>query len=97
MSLDMVVTQGLFLIGEIQDKNVIKNPRVLTILEEGKKIQMTPLPGLPARAQFPDTALRYKIPMREDGIYNLYAQVTAPGVDPNVDPGRRGAPLQGVN
>jgi len=92
MALDMVVTQGLFLVGEIQNKNEVKNPRVLTILEEGKRIQLTPLPGLPSRVQFPETSLTYSIPLREKSIHDLYAQVTAPGVDPNT-----AVPMHGVN
>jgi hypothetical protein len=83
MKLSMIVTQGLFLVGERTGDRLLKNPRVMTLMDEGKKMQLTPLPGLPPQVTFPDSSMRYIVPEREKPMYELYAQVTSPKVDPN--------------
>ena len=63
-------------------------PRVLTVIpakEKGSQdqIHLQALPLVPPEFILSSYAGRYTLPKREQQIYDLYARVTAPEVDPN--------------
>jgi hypothetical protein len=86
--LTMVISAGLFLVGTIIGGNKLVKPRIFTLIENGNRIQMSPLPGTPAFARIDPGGIYYNIPPTElnKSIYDLYRRVTAPDVDPGVDP-----------
>lgn len=83
--LTMVITQGLFIVGNMGADGRLYKPRILSILDQGKKIQLSPLPGVPGYLYVGVGNPFYPIPTRDTALYDLYKQVTAPGVDPNID------------
>ena len=108
MKLTMLMVNGFFIVGEAQavpgaKTRMLSKPRVLAVISEkdtnGKllqKIQLSPLPGLPGSLSYIEPVVTYAIPEREKGLYDLYARVTAPGVDPNEGGDDRGdTPISG--
>lgn len=84
-TLTMVIINGLFIVGHMGADGRLRCPRVLSILEQGARIQLAPLPGIPGHMHVGVENPFYPIPLREKAIYDLYTQVTAKGVDPNID------------
>lgn len=82
--LAMVITSGLFIIGKLIGGNKLTKPRVFMIIEDGKKIQMSPLPGTPPFLRIGLDVSSYTMPMTElnKNITDLYSKVTDPTVDP---------------
>lgn len=76
----MVVVSGLFLVGKLIGGNKLTEPRVFQIIEQGKKIQMSPLPGNPPFVLVNNEGLRYTIPDTNinKNITELYYRVTHP-------------------
>lgn len=81
--LTLVITQGLFVMGKMTPDGRLEKPRILTFLENGKRVQLSPLPGIPKYLYIGVGNPFYSIPARDKSLYDLYRQVTAPGVDPN--------------
>lgn len=84
--LTVAVLPGMFLLGTIHPGELVErlhNPRILTLLQGGKQIQLAPLPGTPPCVELSNTVATYEMPLREKQIYDLYAQVTDRKVDPN--------------
>jgi len=79
----IMVTQGMFIVGTATGAGRLEKPRVLTILDKGKQMQLTPLPGIPGEIFAPRDTISYVIPAHDKGIKSLYERVTAKGVDPN--------------
>lgn len=85
IDLKVVTLPGLVLLGTVEEgqEGVLHNPRILTILDGGKRIQLSPLPGTPPFVRYTGEVLAYDMPKREGVVYKLYAQVTSAEVDPN--------------
>ena len=79
----VVVAQGLFIVGKTKGVGKLERPRLLTITDNGSKIHLTPLPGVPGIMSFSGDAFMYPLPSHDKNIKKLYEQVTAVGVDPN--------------
>jgi hypothetical protein len=79
----MVISGGLFLIGRLIGGNKLTKPRVFQVIENGKRIQMSPLPGTPPFMRIGLESGSYTMPEREKAIHDLYKQVTSPEVDPD--------------
>jgi hypothetical protein len=82
--LTMVISGGLFLIGRLVGGNKLVKPRVFQVIENGKRIQMSPLPGTPPFMRIGLETGSYAIPEREKEIHDLYERVANPNVDPGV-------------
>lgn len=76
----MCVVAGLFLVGKLVGGNKLVDPRVFTLIEDGKRMQLSPLPALPPFVIIARMSLFYPIP-ETDNIFKLYEQVTTP---PNI-------------
>ena len=83
MELLVVAVQGMFIVGGARGTGELEKPRILTITDNGSKIHLSPLPGVPGAISFPWDSLRYPVPSHDKNIKKLYEQVTAAGVDPN--------------
>ena len=83
-TLTMVIASGMVLIGRMIGGNKLLKPRTFEVIENGKRIQMSPLPGTPPFARIGMEVVSYAVPEREKTIIELYARVTGPGVDPGV-------------
>lgn len=84
-TLTMVISQGLFIMGEMQADGRLRRPRVVSFLDQGKRVQLSPLPGVPGYMYVGVGNPFYPVPAHDKSLYDLYAQVTAPNVDPNID------------
>jgi hypothetical protein len=73
----MCVVAGMFLVGKLVGGNKLMNPRVFTLIEEGKRMQLSPLPALPPFIIVARMGMSYPIP-EADNIYKLYVKVTTP-------------------
>ena len=81
----MVCSGGFFLIGKIRMDNggeepvpILIAPRVFTVIDGGKRIQLSPLPGMPTFIFVSDIAFSYPIPDTETNLLDLYEKVTKP-------------------
>ena len=80
----MVISNGMFVMGPKKAKAAaLLKPRLLTYENGGKQVRLSPLPGIPGEVTYGFDVLSYAVPTREKTLYTLYAQVTAPEVDPN--------------
>jgi hypothetical protein len=73
----MCVVAGLFLVGKLVGGNKLIDPRVFTLIEDGKRMQLSPLPALPPFVIVTRMGMCYPIP-EADNIYKLYEKVTTP-------------------
>ena len=76
----MVCTGGLFIIGKLNGSR-LSNPRVFQIIENGAKIQMSPLPGEPGFIILRDYGFSYEVALNtsnSSNILDLYYRVTHP-------------------
>ena len=87
----VVANVGFFLIGRLEGNKLIK-PRVMTMIpgkkdgteqEKRDQIHLQALPMVPKEFILSHYAGRYTLPLREKTIYDLYARVTSPEVDPD--------------
>lgn len=85
-SITMVCISGIFIIGNLISGNKLINPRHFAIIEEGKRIQMSSLPGNPSWINIGSNGFRYLIPDTEKNILDLYDRVTHPVPVPNPEP-----------
>jgi hypothetical protein len=76
----MVISNGLFLIGRLVGGNKLIDPRVFNIIDDGKRIQMSPLPGTPPFLTLGNDKMGYAIPetTENQNILDLYHKVTRP-------------------
>jgi hypothetical protein len=76
----MVISQGLFLVGRLVGGNKLIEPRVFSIIENGAKIQMSPLPGTPPFVIIGNDGIRYPVPDNagNKNLLDLYGRVTHP-------------------
>jgi hypothetical protein len=83
--LTMVVTAGLFIVGRLVGGNKLTKPRVFSVVENGQRIQMAPLPGTPAFMRI-GMDCNYPVPKTDlnKSMFDLYERVTNPSVDPGV-------------
>jgi hypothetical protein len=87
----MTLTGGLFILGKLISGNKLTDPRIFNIIEDGKRIMLSPLPGTPPFITIGIDGLRYSILLNDEnkGLLDLYDQVTHPQIAPNiVIPGR---------
>ena len=77
-TISMIITQGLFLIGNLVGGNKLLEPRVFTFIEEGAKIQLSPLPSLPPFVTFGNEVIKYSVPEKDRNLLSLYDRVTHP-------------------
>jgi hypothetical protein len=73
----MCVVTGLFLVGKLVGENKLIGPRVFTLIEDGKRMQLSPLPALPPFVIIARMGLSYPIP-ETDNLFKLYEKVTTP-------------------
>lgn len=77
----MVCVVGLFILGKLIGGNKLTEPRIFSIIENGQRIQMSPLPGTPPFIVLTGVdGFRYTMPETSDnkGILELYDRVTHP-------------------
>jgi hypothetical protein len=77
-AITMVCLAGLFVVGKLYGKTMLKDPRVFAIIENGARIQLSPLPGTPGMITIGDFALMYEIPKEDKNLQELYYRVTHP-------------------
>ena len=73
----MCAISGLFIIGRLSGSK-LSEPRIFSILENGQRIQMSPLPGTPSYVILKGDSFNYPIPLDEKIITDLYIRVTDP-------------------
>jgi len=71
------VTGGIFIVGRLFNRKLDK-PRVFSIIENGAKIQLAPLPGTPDFLILGTDGFHYPIHEREKNLIDLYEKVTHP-------------------
>ena len=81
----MCVVGGLFLVGKLIGGNKLVDPRVFTLIEDGKRMQLSPLPALPSFVIIARMGLSYLI-KEGDNLFRLYEQVTTPPTENVVVP-----------
>jgi hypothetical protein len=76
----MCITNGLFVIGKLIGGNKLTDPRIFMVIDDGKRVQMSPLPGTPPFIAINPEALRYPMPETPENknILDLYDRVTHP-------------------
>jgi len=74
----MVCVGGLFIMGKLYGKTMLKDPRVFAVIEDGRKIQLSPLPGTPGMITLSEFAFMYEIPEEDKNLQELYYRVTHP-------------------
>lgn len=77
----MVFVAGLFIVGKLVGGNKLTDPRIFGIIDNGQRIQMSPLPGTPPFIIFTEVdGFRYPMPdvPENKGILELYDKVTHP-------------------
>jgi len=79
--ISMVITNGMFIMGKLIGGNKLCLPRVFTFLEEGKRIQLSPLPAIPPFITIGNDAARYAVPETDRNLHELYQRVTNPAGD----------------
>ena len=77
-TITMVISQGLFLIGNLVGGNKLLEPRVFVLIEDGAKMQLSPLPSTPPFVTFGNEVIRYPVPERDKNLLSLYDRVTHP-------------------
>ena len=93
-SIYMIFRTGLFLVGKLVGGNKLVGPRVFSVIDNGARIQMTPLPGVPMFVLLGNDGFRYPVPKADKVMYDLYYKVThpeeftAPPIDLPPDEGR---------
>lgn len=82
----MVVTDGLFILGTLISGNKLQLPRIFSLLEEGKRMMLSPLPGTPLFITIGPNTLHYPLPNTPEnqGLLILYDKVTHPQPQPNI-------------
>ena len=75
-SLTMIVSAGIFMVGKFKDGKLF-SPRIFSIIEDGAKYMMSPLPGNPSAIDV-RVDIRYPIPWGERSIIGLYEKTTSP-------------------
>ena len=76
--ISMVVTNGLFIVGKMIGGNKLCDPRVFLVIENGKKIQLSPLPSAPPFITIGSGYFHYAIPEHDRNLLDLYDRVTHP-------------------
>jgi hypothetical protein len=76
----MVINNGIFLVGSLIGGNKLIEPRVFSIIENGAKIQMSPLPGTPPFLTLGNDKMGYVVPDTPENknMLELYERVTHP-------------------
>ena len=74
----MCVVGGLFLMGKLIGGNKLMDPRIFTLIENGKRMQLSPLPSQPPFVIIARMSLFYPIPETDKNMLELYERVTNP-------------------
>jgi hypothetical protein len=74
----MCCTGGLFILGNLVSGNKLTNPRVFNVIDNGTRIQLSPLPGAPPFITIGPDGFRYPIPSTDTNLLGLYYRVTHP-------------------
>lgn len=74
----MCVVDGLFLVGKLSNGNKLMNPRIFTLIDNGARMQLSPLPTQPSFISVHRMSLSYPIPEKEENLLALYEKVTTP-------------------
>ena len=92
----MVCTSGLFIIGELIGGNKLCKPRIFILIEDGRKMQMSTLPGNPTFLTLGADGFRYPLPETDKNIRELYIRVTTPPPESiTIDVAGKVVPLNG--
>lgn len=76
----MVCVSGIFIIGKLTGSR-LNDPRIFTVIDNGTRVQIAPLPGTPASIVLTNRdGFNYEIPDNHNNknILDLYYQVTHP-------------------
>jgi hypothetical protein len=78
----LICSGGAFIVGRLIGGNKLTKPRLISIIDDGKRIQMSPLPGTPPFMRV-GMESNYPIPETEGNkaLYDLYERVTNQTVD----------------
>jgi len=87
--LKVVVADGIFIIGDLDDKNRLMNPRQVSYIksfvkmpagpdEERLLISMQPLPGWPAFIRINSNKQSYDVNPEDKSCIDLYRRLTTP-------------------
>jgi hypothetical protein len=83
-TITMCVTSGLFVMGELVSGNKLLLPRVFTVIDNGTRIQLSPLPGIPPFIILKSDGFTYPVPESEANLLELYHRTTHPVEDPPI-------------
>jgi hypothetical protein len=78
-----VISSGLVLMGDLVGNKLIK-PRVFQVIDNGKQMQLSPLPGTPHFVKLTGDFASWPIPDEENnkGLRELWERVTNPPKEP---------------
>lgn len=82
----MAFISGLFILGKLLGGNKLTDPRIFSIIENGKRIMLSPLPGTPSFITLGPDGFHYPMPINDDNanIFDLYDRVTHPQPQSNI-------------
>ncbi len=81
----MCIIDGVFIMGKLSGSR-LSDPRVFTIFDGGKQMQLAPLPANPPSVVVGPNGIKYEIPSTEKNILALYYKVTHPVQSPVLIP-----------
>jgi hypothetical protein len=75
-----IIGGGLFVLGKLIGGNKLTLPRIFSILEEGKRMMLSPLPGTPLSFTISPSTIHYPLPetQENENLIALYIKVTNP-------------------
>lgn len=75
----MVYVGGIFIMGELVDKNKLRNPRIFQFIDGGNRIKLSPLPAFPSFILFKGEEFQYSVSgFLDPNLLELYYRVTEP-------------------
>ena len=77
LPITMCVTSNMFIMGKLNGSRLV-DPRVFTIFDNGKQMQLSPLPANPTSIILRQDGFTYEIPGTEKNLLDLYHKVTHP-------------------
>ena len=92
--LTMAIIDGMLILGTLIGGNKLLLPRLFNFINEGKEIQMGPLPGIPPYLRLGVGVSTYPISEGAVGLIKLYKQVITP---PKPEPEQNGGLIKLVH
>jgi hypothetical protein len=82
----MAIIDGMLILGTLIGGNKLLLPRLFNFINDGKEIQMGPLPGIPEWLRLGTGVTTYSISEQSRGIIELYKKVTTPQPESKEEP-----------